>query len=314
MAACGRGDPAPSAPEPLPPKPPAPLAGSAAAEPPLRIAAFDEDGLHVATVAGNELRIKRYEKDGLDSVGWLDERTLVTSESTTAGVEVTHYVDDEPPRTIVLDDELFQTSGGSLTNVVFVGGEVWVARCIDREQDPCKAEAFVRASPGAHERVTQLPPGARRSADNFTVERASPTVAAPPDARVQISKRVEKLDDDTLRIKGVECAFGTQTSRYPTASLVEGERWIAKTVRWVHASPPIYEVVSIETGGGAGLTHVKWLQACDPEPFDAFAAFRDNLWAGLRYESGTDVGSWQLWRGSQRLGTLPGGSAIRANR
>jgi len=308
LAACDRGKPTPVA--------PAAIVSSAdtAAKPPLQVAAFDENGLHVATVTGDHLSNKTLAKDEPDSVGWLDEHTLVTSESTGAGVEVTQYVDDEPPRTIVLEDALFQTSGSSLTNVVFVGSEIWIARCSDREQEPCKAEAFVRASPGAHERVTELPPGARRSADNYMVDRAWPTVAAPRDAAAKLATFVETSDGERLRITGVECTRGTQTSRYPSVALIEGDLWGSTNVRWVHTSPPIYEVVSIETTGGVGSMRVHWLRACDQAPFDAFAAFSDNLWAGLRYQSGTAEGTWEVWRGDQLLGSLPGGSAIRANR
>lgn len=289
---------------------------AARSSPAVRLAAFDSDGLRIAAVEDDMLRTTTHSDIFVDSIAWLDEHTLVTSGSTPGGVVVSRYIDDEPPRTLTLDDVLFETKHGSVTSLVIAGDAVWVARCIDAEQDPCKAEAFVRAWPEPHVRVTKLPAGAdrARAAGNDDVDRGAPTAPAPSDASVKIVRYVDKHDLGDRPIAGVDCVKGDERSRFPDASSIEGDAWTARSVRWVSTEPPIYEVVALEKLAGRSTELTHYLRACDPKPFDGFAALGAARWAELRHRDGEAEGTWTVRVGDRTIGTLAGGDALRANR
>lgn len=321
LAACGdRKEAAP--PPPPPPTAAATLAAVAGGAPAagaasVRVAVFDSDGLRIARITGDRLAVATHADLHVDSLAWLDAQTLVTSGSESDGVVVTRYVDDEPPRTLLLEDALFQTSGGSITSLVLAGDAVWVARCIDADQDPCKQEAFVRAWPEPHQRVTKLPAGAQRTrtAANMDADHTWPTAPAPAGAKLDIVKYVDKESYGPPRsLARVDCTLGAQTSSFPEAAKVEGDALAIRTARWVRTEPPIYEVVAREKYAKDTTALTWFLRACDPAPFAGFADLGDGLWAELRQRDGEDEGTWTFRRGERVVGEVPGGTAIRANR
>lgn len=291
----------------------------------------------VATLTDDGVTFSRIERDGVKEVGhvegvatagWLDRRTVIgfevgSDDTDGTAATVRRIVEGKLAETIKLDQREWPYEYHESGALLFTkNGEVWVARC-DPEDEGCeddlRPDHFLRVWPQPRQVRKTKPAGiikhhAMRFGEDSTW--SPPTRPAAPGVNLKREK-VTAVDEDgksgptnglVCEAKGGRFVFPTDCCKTPPGGYEEVKH------RWVMTDPPIYEIAAKgDFYGHRGVTSV-YFRACEPNIL-TLAKLDDRRWAHFqRDKDAVFDGTWTIFDGSRKVGTIAGYGAIRPNR
>ncbi len=242
----------------------------------------------IARLAGDTLEVVAVDAALVPPFVWLDPHTLFSANPDPEGVnlqgrgtELRWYVDGRLQDQARVSEDTWPTPAHITIGIA--GQEVWLQHCrVAKSGDSCTS-AQVDSARVTRDTFTPkpLPVGVdfARATNEPGPWPRPPTVSAPDGASVAIENG------------RVRCDRGTMTMHYPDP---------ATTVRWIRASPPIFEVELADH-------HRIYGEACLQDLADDYADLSNGAFATHSH------GTWHIRRGDRELGHLDSPSSIRTN-
>jgi hypothetical protein len=266
-----------------------------------------EQPMLIASVGGTTISVAEVDASGVHSlgeiaiddarVGWLDRHTLIAFQPNGKDAPaITKIVNGKQVGRYRVDGR-WSIAGMALTGT----SDVWLQHCeveIPERQDCAKWEVLhVLPLP------TQLSSMAAMHGSMHSLAISDPTymdLPRQPDAHGPAGVTLDIVEYASNQTRATCTKGDAEPVQYPEGST--GMPLVVKSVRWVIADPPIYEVVYAEDNGiGIMQPSTKYFRPCEATPLDAIVLFPHAIWAE-RVDA-----QWIFRVGPAEIGRMPYG-------
>jgi hypothetical protein len=216
--------------------------------------------------------------------GWLDGKTLLhVNVGHDKTIEVTWIVDGviDAKRTVkhpasvwgLKDDDSVDATGAQRT----ADGEIWIQRCLQQSGLDCEKSSWLRVDTATTKTAKARP----AKAFTFDLPRRAPTVKAPAGYTGKIVKVKSKVNPK-LEVTAIECTGpkGKLVWSEESPPIDPAERFAPKQVRWIHATPALFEVEGEFTDPVSQVATVQYVfRDCGALPYNSVAWIGDSAWS-----------------------------------